>query len=96
MLSGDGLLQTDAKEAAYDPFRPVKTEDVIDLLRAALEYIKIGNKKKGKKTTLLRDTAIALVRDLGGKPQNCCIWLHLPRSDCCCSPSANAALLLLL
>ena len=73
VLSGDSLLQTNAKEAAYDPFRRVKTEDIIDLLSTALEHIKIGNKKKGKKTTLIRDTAIALVRDLGGEPQKCSV-----------------------
>lgn len=48
LLSGDELLHTDAKEAAYDPFRRVETDDIIDLLSAALKSIGIGNKKKGK------------------------------------------------
>lgn len=82
LLSGDELLHTDAKEAAYDPFSRAVTEDIIDLVSAALNNIGIGNKKKGKKTTLIRDTAIALAKYLGGEP---------PAAD-----AGDAALLLLL
>jgi hypothetical protein len=67
------VLQTDPKEAAYDPFSRVVTEDIIDLIAAALASIPgMGDRKKGKKTTLFRDTSIALVKLLGGKPASCC------------------------
>lgn len=69
LLSGDELLHTDAKEAAYDPFSRAVTNDIIDLISAALNSIGIGNEKKGKKTTLIRDTAIALAKYLGGEHQ---------------------------
>ena len=76
LLSGDQLMQPDYKEAAFDPFTRVNTEEIIDLLSAALESIGIGNKKKGKKTTLIRDTAIALLKYLGGEALQ--LVLHAP------------------
>lgn len=67
LLSGDQLLQADPIEAATDPFGQAVTQEIIDLISAALNSVGIGSNKKGKKTTLIRDTAIALLKFLGGK-----------------------------
>ena len=66
LLSGGQLLQTDSKEAATDPFVRSCTEEVIALLSAALASIP-DLAPKDAKTTLLRNTAIALLKWLRGK-----------------------------
>lgn len=73
-VGGTEVLQTDPKEVAYDPFNRVMTEDMIDLIAAALASIpEMGDRKKGKKTTLFRDTPIAQVKLLGGKHKLACV-----------------------
>lgn len=64
LLPGDQLLQTDSVEATTDPFRRTSTEKVIDLVKAAMASIpELG--PKDAKTTLLRNTAIAMLKWLG-------------------------------